>query len=138
MQSPRISLRVSSKVYEEIERLATSSKLSVSDMTRELLHESLARRAEGMTKSQFEYVERRLEHIQKHFSSLMVRAVFGIGQCLYFVDQNFLIEANQEQKKHFREKSETYADDFLRRRKLRIQPIEITDSNDLDEESTDE
>ncbi|MBX3150381.1 hypothetical protein KF728_09555 [Candidatus Obscuribacterales bacterium] len=130
MQSPRISLRVSAKVYDEIERLAVNEKHSVSDMTRELLHEALARRAEGMTKSQFAYVEERLEKIQEHFASLMVRAVFGVGQCLYFVDQNFLIEATPEQKKHFREKSETYADDFLRRRKLRVKPVEIENQED--------
>lgn len=131
MQSPRISLRVSSKVYDEIERLAINSKASVSDMTRELLHEALARRAEGMTKSQFEYVESRLEKIQQHFSSLMVRAVFGIGQCLYFVEQNLLIEATPEQKKHFRTKSEAHAEDFLRRRKLRVKPVEIENHEDI-------
>lgn len=125
MESSRISLRVAPKVYDEIERLATNSKVSVSDMTRELLHEALARRAEGMTKSQFEYVERRLDKIQEHFSSLMVRCVFGIGQCLYFADQSFFIEATPEQKKHFRDKSETYANDFLRHRHLRVKPIEI-------------
>jgi hypothetical protein len=122
MESPRISLRVAPKVFDEIERLATNSKLSVSDMTRELLHEALARRAEGMTKSQFEYVESRLEKIQEHFSSLMVRCIFGIGKCLYFADQSFFIEATPEQKKHFRDKSETYANDFLRERKLRTRP----------------
>lgn len=116
MQSPRISVRIAPKVYEELSRIAVANRASVSDLTRELINEALIHRAESLTQSQFQHVEARLDYMEKRFSSFMVKIIMGVARGLYFSEQTFLTEATEEQKTFFHRKADAFAAEFLKTR----------------------
>jgi hypothetical protein len=77
-----VSAAVTPAIMEEIDRLATSSKRSRSEVVRTLLEEQLTQRANERMEGAYAQVEKRLAKMDQRFSGLLVKAIRLIAQDL--------------------------------------------------------
>ncbi|MDZ4832805.1 MAG: hypothetical protein SGJ27_03295 [Candidatus Melainabacteria bacterium] len=78
-----VSAVVTPVIYEEIERLARSNKMTKSQMVRQLLEERLIQKANQRTEDAYDRLEKRLKRIEDRFSGLIVSAIKQAAQAAF-------------------------------------------------------
>jgi hypothetical protein len=114
MVSQLIGVRVPPETYAEISRLAKSYRKTPSEITRLLIEEGLAHRAEEMTATQFQLVENRLAYIERRFSGWMVKLARAIAESLYYSEQMATYDLSAKDKKATQEAATKYVREFLK------------------------
>lgn len=113
MRLPQYCVRFQPKVSEEILRLAEANGVTPSRMIQELVREAIMARAEGLTNSQFQYVERRLQRIEDRFSGWMIKLSKAISKVLFYVEQLALYEVPEKDQEALKQAAERFMRNFL-------------------------
>lgn len=108
-----VSAVVSPSIVEEIDRLAAASKVTRSQMVRQLLEEKLTERANQRLTEERDKLEQRLERIENRFSSLMVKVGRAAAQSLYLTMDRIKDDYDKDAANDMWEKSKQYAGQWL-------------------------
>lgn len=108
-----VSAVVSPSVIEEIDRLAAASKVTRSQMVRQLLEEKLTERANQRLDEEKNKLEKRLAGIENRFSSLMVKVGRAAAQSLYLTMERIHDDYEKDAANDMWDKSKQYAGQWL-------------------------
>ena len=108
-----VSAVVSPVIVEEIDRLAVASKVSRSQMVRQLLEQKLTERANERLTEEKDKLEQRLEHMENRFASLMVKVARASAQTLYLTMEQINDDYEEGAAQKMWEKSKHYAGQWL-------------------------
>jgi hypothetical protein len=114
MNSPKISFRLESALYEEVSRIAAANGKNMSEAARLLIESAVIRRSEEMTDTQLQLVERRLNYIEKRFSAFLVKIAKSAARTEYFASTILLESAGTDEqgmrlREFFRDEAEIFA-----------------------------
>jgi len=128
MKAPVIGVRVAPEILEELQRLARANNKSQSEIARLLIEDSLARRAEEITDTQFQLVENRMAYMEKRFSGWMIKLARAIAESLYYSEQMATIDLASQDKELVNEQAQKFVRDFM---KMKHQDVgRTTDDSD--------
>jgi hypothetical protein len=114
MAAPALNTRVSPEVYEEVMRLAKANKKTQAEVTRLLIEEALARRANEITDAQFQMVENRLAYMERRFSGWMVKLARAIAESLYYTEQMATVELDKDDKALVNDAAQKFVREFMK------------------------
>lgn len=115
-----VSAVVPPSMDEELTRLATSKRVSKSQLIRDLLEEKLVEQANERVEDAFTMVEKRLQKIEDRFSALITKAVRVSAQGLYInVRQLEYMEEERDTIDKIVDSSKEYAGKMLEQRSPR-------------------
>lgn len=94
-----VSAVVSPATWEEIDRLATASGVSRSQMVRQILEEKLTERANARLEDEYGKLEKRLAKIEERFAALLVKVGRAAAQGLWLQmkDLEFSFDEDDEE-----------------------------------------
>lgn len=125
MHTFQFSVRLSPQMTEEVMRLAKANGKSAADMIRQLVQDSLIRRAEDTTDTQFHLVEKRLARMEERFVAWMIKLSKASSKGLFFTEQLALYEVDEAEQQLLQNAANAYVRRFLQK------------SSSVDEEHTD-
>lgn len=115
MPTFQFAVRLSPETTEEVLKLAKANGKTPTNMIREIVQESVIRRAEQSTDTQFHLVEKRLARMEDRFVAWLVKVSKASAKGLFYTEQLALFEVDEPDQKRLQNAANVYVRSFLQK-----------------------